>query len=268
MSTPGRSRTSRRSRWTPFSPYQAESLSSRFPPIPAFRTGRPVRAASASDQRRRAGGAPWMQRSHRRAEPVRDRVAEERDCVRAAGVDLHGRQEVPGLGGRVEALAAPVRRQVALTPVAGRERLRVEGRGPGSGVEVQGHGHRLPGGHGERDVIADQLAAQRVPQPGRLHGRAPTGQPDRQPLRGAGNRAPQDNSGRVLSTRTQAPHLGQAPRWWHAVVRPRERAAQGTARHAGDVAAAGRSPGDGHGAHADRARAEVSPARRADTLAA
>ncbi|UXX95135.1 hypothetical protein N7U49_30195 [Streptomyces sp. AD2-2] len=40
----------------PRSPYHAESLSSRFPPIPAFRTARPVREANASDHRRSAPG--------------------------------------------------------------------------------------------------------------------------------------------------------------------------------------------------------------------
>jgi hypothetical protein len=37
-----------------------------------------------------------MQRVRRRAEPVRDRVAEEGDRVGAAGVDLDGAEEVPG----------------------------------------------------------------------------------------------------------------------------------------------------------------------------
>ncbi|CAM5644887.1 hypothetical protein SGLAM104S_05125 [Streptomyces glaucescens] len=72
VSRPGWSRTSRPSRWTAFSPNHAESLSSRFPPIPALATGRPVRRASASDQRRSVPGVepkPSVMESPKRAIP-------------------------------------------------------------------------------------------------------------------------------------------------------------------------------------------------------
>jgi hypothetical protein len=143
-----------------------------------------------------------MQRVRRRAEPVRDRVAEEGDRVGAADVDLDGAEEVPGRRRLAVPLPGRVPGQVPLAPVAGREGLGVEGRRAGGGVEVQGDGHRLPGGDGEPDVVADDLPARRD-----LHlPSAPEGERRERVRRHGGPAA------RTAHVRRRDPHRGHAVR--------------------------------------------------------